>query len=282
MKKNRTQIYMKMDTIKKISGRASSKKRSMNFLSRILFMIMSGKFIMGLLIIAAVAGLVNENIRKQEVESKCWFCMAGGTSEAKGIVTKVEFIKLGFKKMHNYKVFYTYTVNGISYNSVSYQTGLTYRIKDAIDVTYSLREPSCSCGSGIKCPAEDAMFTLFFGGVFVVIALFLIISGIKRILNAIWVIEYGTLASSTVKKIIKTDKRTIFQLRSFYTKSWAVTCWFEDSSGKKFSLEIYSSSKDSIKKDDTVEIIYDPGMPENAFAIDTIPKFVKTDPVLSV
>jgi hypothetical protein len=279
MKKSKGSLYMKIDGFKKISGQAQSKARTMNVLRKIPMIFLSGKTIIGLVLILIAAFWANDNIRKKGVDPKCWFSMTGETAVAKGVITNVEFIALGVRNQHDYKILYTFPVGGTTYRGETYQTGLIYRKNETIDVTYSVKDPSCSCGCG-KCPAEDAMFSIIFGGVLVLIAIFLIQSGMRRIYKTIWIIEHGAIASAVVRNISRSS-RMIWSYRMVMSVTrWEAACEFKDSSGNAVMFTVISPAEDYMKKRENIVVIYDPGMPENAIAVDALPFFVKTDPAL--
>jgi hypothetical protein len=279
MTKSKGSLYMKMDGFKKISGQAKMKARTMNVLRKIPLFFLSGKIIIAIVLILIVAFWANENIRKKNVEPTCWFSMTGETAVAKGVITKVDFIALGVKNQHDYKILYTFQVGGKTYQGESYQTGLIYRKNEAIDVTYSVKDPSCSCGCG-KCPAEDAMFSIIFGGVLVLIAIILVQSGLRRILKTIWIIEHGAITTAMVRNITRST-RMIWSYRTVVsTTRWDVSCEFKDSSGNAVMFNVISPTEAYMKKKESIAVLYDPGMPENAMAVDALPFFVKTDPAL--
>jgi hypothetical protein len=280
MKKSKGSLYMKLDGFKKISGHAPSKTRSMGFLQKMVMICISRRCILALILISIAAVWVNDNIRKKGVEPKCWFSMTGETATVQGIITKIEFLSLGVKNQHDYKIVYTFPVGGKTYQGESYQVGLIYRKNEAIDVTYSVKDPSCSCGAG-KCPAEDAMFTIIFGGMLVLIAMLLIQSGIRRIFRTIWIIEYGTVTSAVVRNISRSTKMIWTTKSVMSVTKWDVSCEFKDSSGTTVMFNVISPTEDYMNKKDSITVIYDPGMPENAIAIDALPFFVKTDPALT-
>ena len=144
MNKSKEKLYMKLGGFKKISGQSPSKARSIGLLPKIVILFISGKIIISLVLILIIAVWVNDNIRKKGVEPKCWFIMTGDTSVVKGVITKIEFISLGPKNRNDYKIFYTFQVGEKTYRGESYQEGLIYRKNEAIDVTYSVKDPSCS------------------------------------------------------------------------------------------------------------------------------------------
>jgi hypothetical protein len=144
-----------------------------------------------------------------------------------------------------------------------------------------VKDPSCSCCCD-KCPAEDAMFTIIFGGVLVLIAVFLIQSGVRRILKTIWIIEHGIETSASVGDIARST-RIIWTYKSIIRSvKWVVSCHFKDSSGSRVSFKVIVPSEDYMEKKDSIAVVYDPGMPENAIAVDALPFFVKTEPALKI
>jgi hypothetical protein len=269
MKNNKNQLYMKLDRFKKSPRHSTSKERTMGILPKVALMFVSGRFVLGLVLIIAAAAWANENILKAGIEPKCWFSMAGDTAMAKGVVTKIEFIALGLKNRNDYKVHYTFVVDGKTYEGASFQEGLVFRKNEAIDVTYSVKDPSCSCGGGVKCPAEDAMYTIIFGGLLLLIAIFLVQSGIKRIFHTIALIEYGTFTTAEVRGISGSTTSTRGP------RKWVASCGYKDSSGKDFRFDVIFPTEKYLKKGDLVGAVYDPGMPANALAIDALPFFVK-------
>jgi hypothetical protein len=269
MKNSKNQLYMKMDRFKKSPGHSRSKERTMGILPKVALMFVSSRFVLGLVLIIAVAAWANENILKMGIEPKCWFSMTGDTAMAKGVVTKIEFIALGLKNRNDYKVHYTFVVGGKTYEGASFQEGLVFRKNEAIDVTYSVKDPSCSCGGGLKCPAEDAMYTIIFGGLLLIVAIFLVQSGMKRIFHTIALIEYGTFTTAEVRSI----SGSTTSARGHH--KWVASCGYKDSAGKDFRFDVIYPTEKYLKKGDRVDAVYDPGMPANALAIDALPFFVK-------
>jgi hypothetical protein len=281
MKNSKQHLYMKMDKFKKTAGgRTGPKARTLGVLAKIAILFVSGRFVLGLVLIIAAMAWANENIVQPGLEPRCWFSMAGNTATAKGVVTNIEFVSLGPKNRDTFKVHYTFAVGGKTYAGASFQEGLIFRKNEAIDVSYSVQDPSCSCGGGLKCPAEDAMYTIIFGGMLLVFAIFLVQSGVRRIARTIAVIEYGTLGVATVRSIARSTRRTGTLSHTVFIHKWVASCGFPDSSGKNTRLDVISSSENFLKKGDQLEVVFDPGMPANALAIDALPFFVKTTPVL--
>ncbi len=279
MSKDTSKLYMKLGGFKKISGQAPSKARSMNILSKIALQFTSGKVLIALALVLLVGVWVNDNIRKTGVPPKCWFNTTGETAVAKGVITSIEFISLGVKNQNNFRILYDYNVNGTTYRGVSFQTGLGYRKNEAIEVTYSTKDPSCSCCCG-KCPAEDAMFTVIFGGVLLLIAAFLIQASARRMIRAIWIIEHGAIAAATVRSITRKSKIVWTMKYARTVIWWNVSCEFKDASGNSAKVTVNAPSKDYVRKGDSIAVVYDPGMPDNVIAVDALPFFVKTDPEL--
>lgn len=127
---------------------------------------------------------------------------------------------------------------------------------------------------------ENIRFTVIFGALFILAAVYMILSGILRILRAISVIEYGTVASATVTGISRRTRRTGALSWGFYIHTWVAACRFQDAAGKNHKMEVIAPDENYLKKGDHVDIVYDTGMPSNALAIETLPFFVKTDPLL--
>ncbi len=281
MNKGKGKLYMKLGGFKKISGQSPSKARTMGILPKIALQFTSGKVFIALVLMLLVGVWVNDNIRKTGVPPKCWFSTTGEMAVVKGVITKIEFISLGVKNQHDYRILYNYTANGTSYQGVSFQKGLGYRKNETVEVTYSTKDPSCSCCCG-KCPAEDAMFTIIFGGVLLLIAAFLIQASVRRMIKAIWIIEHGAIATATVRSISQST-RMIWTTKSATTITrWDVVCEFKDASGNAAMLTVIAPMKDYMNKKESIAVIYDPGMPDNAIAVDALPFFVKTNPALKI
>jgi len=100
-------------------------------------------------------------------------------------------------------------------------------------------------------------------------------------MRALWVIEHGAVATATVGAITRSTKAHAGARmgQRFYTIRWTASCSFKDASGKNRHVKV-GTPEDLLKKGDTVTIVYDPGIPENAIAIGALPWFVKTDPQL--
>ncbi len=276
-------VYMKLDRMKKISGGAAKKARSLGILRKIALAYRSRRIVFGVILLCVVAWFVNNHLATPDVEPKCWFCSAGKQAEVKGVVTKTTCISYSTKARNNeYRVEYAYTVKGTTYTGVGYQTGYLVMEKSPVTVDYSVKDPSCSCIRDIQCAADNALFTVLFGVPLVIVAIPLVMSGARRIMRALWVIEHGTVTGATVGAITRSTKtvatgrvggrRTII--------SWTATCSFTDSSGKNCHVKV-GMPEGLLKKGDEVKIVYDPAMPENAIAIGALPRFVKTDPPLS-
>jgi hypothetical protein len=128
--------------------------------------------------------------------------------------------------------------------------------------------------------AENIRYTVIFGALFLLVAIYMILSGILRILRAISVIEYGTVASATVTGISRSTRRTGTLSRGIYIRTWVAACRFQDAAGKNHKMEVIAPDENYLKKGDRVDIVYDAGLPSNALAIEAFPFFVKTDPPL--
>jgi hypothetical protein len=279
MAKMGSRLYMKMDGFKKTSGKAAPKARSMGVIAKIAIMYRSGRIIWGILLVLAFGWLASDYLFTRDVEPKCWFCSASDRATVPGIVTKLDCVAYGAKNRNDYKVEYSYMVNGKTYTGVGYQTGLLYMERHAVTVDYVVRDPSCSCVREMRCAADNAMFTIMFGGIFLVIGVLFIQSGVKRMINALWVIEYGAVAVATVGEITRSTRRTGTLNASMFIHKWTASCRFKDSSGTHFTLGV-GTPEGFLKRGDTVTVVYDPGMPENAIAVGALPWFVKTDPPL--
>ena len=123
-----------------------------------------------------------------------------------------------------------------------------------------------------------------FYGILGIIAILLFLSGGKRLMNMIWIIEYGTAAPATVTGISEWLVRISSSWKNFGRvdryKKGKIGCSFTDSSGKPHRFTVNSYRDHSYKKGDTLSIIYDPGMPGNVIVMKALPGFVKTDPAL--
>ena len=136
----------------------------------------------------------------------------------------------------------------------------------------------------------DFTIVMIIYGIISTTALLFLFSGVRRLLNMIAVIERGTLTTATVSGLKEwRTKRSVWAGRgsigsmTFTTvhKKGCIRCTFPLSSGKPHSLEVFfHNDEDQIKKGDGVPVIYDPGMPENALAVDALPRFVATVPAL--
>ena len=155
------------------------------------------------LMIVAFAWLAKDYLLTRDVEPRCWFCSAGERATVPGVVTKLDCIAYGAKNRNEYRVEYSYMVNGKTYTGVGYETGLLYLERHAVTVDYVVEDPSCSCVREMRCAADNAMFTIMFGGILLVIGGLLIQSGARRIAHAVWIIEHGVTASGTVKSIVE-------------------------------------------------------------------------------
>ncbi|MBP7734620.1 MAG: hypothetical protein KA369_01480 [Spirochaetes bacterium] len=282
-KSGKGHVYMRLDRMKKVSGGAAKKARSLGMHQKVALAYRSRRLVFGVILLCVVAWFANNHLAARNVEPKCWFCSAGEQAEIRGVVTKTECISYSTKARNNeYRVEYSYTVNGKTYAGVGYQTGYIVMEKSPVTVDYSVKDPSCSCIRDIKCAADNAMFTVLFGVPLVILAILLIVSGAPRIMRAIWVIEHGTAATATVGTITrKTETHMTGRVGVWRTTiSWTATCSFTDASGKNCNVKV-GMPEGLLKKGDEVGIVYDPAMPENAIAIGALPWFVKTDPPLA-
>jgi hypothetical protein len=244
---------MRLDRFAKGAAPTSPRARRMGALSKLGLMLRSKRLIYGAVVTLFVLWLADENIRKPGVAPRCWFSMAGATAEARGAVSQVEFVAGGKRGIHRFRVWYTYDVGGTTYRSMGFYTGPRFREGEALDVTYATREPSCSCAVE-GCPAQEAMFTLMIGGPVLLIALLVVRSGARRMERMIAVIEFGAVTTAAVRSI--SNRKVIAR--------------YQDPAGHKHSLEVTA----------LIDVVYDPGQPENAVAIDALPRFVRTDPAL--
>ena len=127
---------------------------------------------------------------------------------------------------------------------------------------------------------ENIRYTVIFGALFLLVAFYMILSGILRILRAVSVIEYGMAASATVTGISRSTRRTGTLSWGIYIHTWVAACRYQDAAGKNHKIEVIAPGENYLKKGDRVDIVYDAGMPSNALAIEAFPFFVKTDPPL--
>jgi hypothetical protein len=276
-------VYMRLDRMKKISGGAAKKARSLGMLRKIAFTYRSRRIVCGAILICVAAWFANSHLATRDVEPKCWFCFAGERAEVRGVVTKIDCVAYSTKARNNdYRVEYAYTVNGKTYTGVGYQTGYTVLEKHPVTVDYSVKDPSCSCVRDIRCATDNAMFTVLFGIPLIIFAIPLFVSGARRIMRAIWVIEHGAVAGASVGSITRSTKTHAGPRQGvrYFTISWTATCSFTDASGRNCHINV-GMPEGLLKKGDEVRIVYDPGMPENAIAIGALPWFVTTDPPLA-
>jgi hypothetical protein len=278
-KKRQGHVYMRLDRIKKRSGEPGTKARSMGVLPKIAIMYRSRRIVWGLILLGIVAWFANSYLATPDVEPKCWFCSAGERATVKGVVTKLDCIAYGTKNRNDYRVQYSYTVNGTTYTGVSYETDLSYLEKHPVTVDYSVKDPSCSCVREMRCAADNAMFTIIFGGLLVIVAFLLVLTGARRMINTIWIIEHGAAAAATAGEITRKTRRSGTLTAAVFTSSWTASCRFKDSSGTNYTLDV-GMPEGYLKRGDSVAVLYDPGMPDNAIAIGALPWFVKTDPAM--
>ncbi len=259
---------MTLHTFKKVSKPKTPKKRSVGILSKMRFIVASGKITYGL--ISLCIGLYFYS-QMPDVEKTSMFCLQGNTAATDGVVTKFETISYGPKGRNDYKVHYTYTVAGKKYTGFGKQSGLTTLEGNVVAVDYSVKNHSCSCARNIKCPYDDAIFAFIFGTLFSLIAIVLIRTGAKRVFNTIAVIEYGNTGTATVKNINKT-------IISRYKMGYMLTCEFQDTLWEKHHFQTFSKIANVVKTGDSLNILYDPGMPQNALSVDALPEYVKPLP----
>lgn len=85
-------VYMKLDRMKKVSGGAAKKARSLGVHRKVALAYRSRRLVGGVILLCVAAWFVNKNLATRDVEPKCWFCSAGEQAEAKGVVTKTECV----------------------------------------------------------------------------------------------------------------------------------------------------------------------------------------------
>jgi len=254
---------MRLDGVVKGSVPRAPRVRTMGRLARLGLMLYSRRLIYGVGVTVAVLGLAYANLFTSGVEPRCWVSMAGDTATTTGVVSQVDFIAGGKKDWHRFRVWYTYAVGGTRHQGWAYHTGPRYREGEALEVTHSRREPSCSCVFS-KCPAEQALFTIIFGGPALLIALLMIRSGAGRIRKTIAIIESGSITSATVGRVADGE----------------ATARYRDSAGGRHRLTVTARGPAAPKKDDQIPVVFHPALPANALAIDALPRFVRTTPAL--
>jgi hypothetical protein len=271
-------VYMRLDRFKKISA-AAPRARRLGMFPGIAIMYRSRRIVWGLIFICIVAYCGSNYLVTPDVAPKCWFCSASDRAMVPGVVTKLDCIAYGAKNRNDYRVEYSYMVGGKTYTGVGYQTGLLYLEKNAVTVDYMVKDPSCSCVREMRCAADNALFTIMFGGILLAVGVLLVLTGVQRMINAIWVIEHGAIAAATVGEITRSTRRSGTLNASIIIHRWTASCRFKDSSGKSFTLDV-GTPEGYLKRGDGVDVVYDPGIPENAIAIGALPWFVKSEPAL--
>ncbi len=124
--------------------------------------------------------------------------------------------------------------------------------------------------------ATDVQAIVILAAAAALVALLLLVSGIRRLLQAIAVIEYGTAATATVRAVQGRTQRH----RQTYFHTWVATCRFSTASGESATLEVIAPTKDSLVTGDRIAVLYDPDRAEHALAVAALPAFVRTNPPL--
>ncbi len=280
-----SKLYMRVDGIKKPKSGASQKKRSLTFLSRARILLMARRFNIGLFFMLLVA--VNFKMCMPDVEMKCIPCMTGDTSTTSGKVTKVDVTSYGAKGYNDYKIYYTYRVEGKQYSGIAADSGkgLTYLENHAVVVNYAKKNHSCSCVENMECLAESGLFTIIFGSVLFLTGIIFMMSGMRGIRAVIRVLEHGEIVNATVTGVAEKKKSYPSTLNPFSRHesitNYAVTCSFTILSGSNRLCMCFARKKHTIKKDDTLTVIYDPDIPENSVVIEALPRHIKTKPELT-
>lgn len=270
-------MYMRLDRITRRSGEPAAKARSMGVFPKIAIMYRSRRIVWGVIFLVIAAWFANSYLATPDVEPKCWFCSLGERATVQGVVTKLDCIAYGPKNRNDYRVEYSYAVNRKTYTGTAYETGLLYLEKHSVTVDYSVKDPSCSCVREMRCAADNAMFTVIFGGLLVIAAFLLIMSGVRRMINTIWVIEHGAATGASVGEIRRSTRRSGTLTAAVFIRKWTASCRFKDASGTNYTLDV-GMPEGYLKKGDSVEVLYDPGIPDNAIAVGALPWFVKTEP----
>jgi len=127
---------------------------------------------------------------------------------------------------------------------------------------------------------ENIRYTLIFGALFLLVAAWLIASGVRRMLRAIVVIESGTVTTASFGSVARSTRRTGTLTWGIFIHTWTASCAFSDASGKHHRIEVVVPDEQFLKKGDSIDIVYDPAMPANALVLDALPSIVKTEPPL--
>ena len=127
---------------------------------------------------------------------------------------------------------------------------------------------------------ENIRYTVIFGTLFLLVALYMIASGLRRMMRAIAVIECGTVTTAAFGSVSRSTRRTGTLSWGIYRHTWTASCAFSDAAGKHHKIEVVVPDEHFLRKGDHIDIVYDPGMPANALAIGALPSIVKTVPPL--
>ena len=127
---------------------------------------------------------------------------------------------------------------------------------------------------------ENIRYTVIFGALFLLVALYMIASGARRMMRAIAVVECGAVTPAAFGSVSRSTRRTGTLSWGIYRHTWTASCAFSDAAGKNHGIEVVVPDERFLRKGDRIDIVYDPGMPANALAIDALPSIVKTDPPL--
>lgn len=280
-------LYMRVDVFRKAGKRTAQKKRSLTLPARLRIFFMAKRFNIGLFFMLLAA--VNFKMCMPQVDVQCIPCMTGETAEAQGVITKVDVKSYGAKSYNEYYVHYTYMVQGKSYGGMAVESGrgLGYLENHPVVVDYSVKCHACSCARDMECLAQSALFTVVTGALLFLAGLLWMLSGIKAVLRAAAVLEYGEIVKGTVTSVTEEIKSNPFNFAGVGAihsriRQYKVNYSYSTSAGKKMRNIIHAKNKEVIKPDETISVIYDPDMPENSMVIEALPESINTTPELAV
>ena len=100
--------------------------------------------------------------------------------------------------------------------------------------TDTLRARGLQCRVDMTCSVPDILAVYIFEMVFLLIAIFLIVTGVKRLINAVWIIEHGTIATAVVGNASETVKtKSVIKGIPGLSTHGNTPARFNDASGKR-------------------------------------------------
>lgn len=205
-----------------------------------------------------------------------WLTMRGPKATVAGVVTDAEETQfsIGGSEHHRgtpvYRYEFTYSVNGESYNGVSFQTGSCGREPGQfVQVEYLQARPDRARVVGMRAAPMPPyllwvlIFPLIGGG----LAFYQWRSGLRTIA----LLRHGHVALgtrlSTHRTNVQINNQTVYRVRFS----------FQAETGQRHETEVRTLNPQALEDDAAELLLYDPVKPERAVAVDNLPGHVRTD-----